>query len=176
MAKEKQIMYKDNDFTIVNVLREHPEGLTLAEIVAATGVEMKAGSITSALSKNLIVRIGDVKTIRPSRRQVNVYSLITDELLTDEKGKTFNYSDSEKAIMAVLKGAEKPMTLAEIAIALNVEKLSSGAINGLVGKKHNVKLVDKVEVIVMAAGTPVGKYAVVAELPQTFLDAEAARI
>jgi hypothetical protein len=59
------------------------------------------------------------------------------------KGKTVNYSDSEREILAVLKEANgEPLTLEEIGIKLG-KKITTGHINALVNTKGNVVYADK---------------------------------
>lgn len=169
MAKEKQIVYTEKDRAIVSALQGEPEGLTIAEVNEKTGMDLKPGSFSNAIKKQLIVRVGEREVERMGTREVSAYELITDEVNKGEDGKEFNYSDSEKAIMGVLKGATEPMTLAQIAEALGVEKLSSGAINALVNKKGNVRNVGKIKVQALVKGAPVGVYAVVAVLPAGFV-------
>lgn len=170
---EKKIVYTEKDKAIVAALTGE-DGLTIAEVNAKTGMDLKPGSFSNAIKKGLIVRIGDREVTRMGTREVSAYSLITDEVNKGADGKEFNYSDSEKAIMGVLKGAEAPMTLAQIAEVLGVEKLSSGAINSLVSKKGNVENVGKIKIQALVKGSPVGVYAVVAELPEAFVASVAA--
>lgn len=169
MAKEKQIVYTEKDRAIVSALQGEVNGLTIAEVNEKTGMDLKPGSFSNAIKKGLIVRVGEREVERMGTREVSAYELITDEVNKGEDGKEFNYSDSEKAIMGVLKGATEPMTLAQIAEALGVEKLSSGAINALVNKKGNVRNVGKIKVQALVKGAPVGVYAVVAVLPAGFV-------
>lgn len=169
MAKEKTIKYSDKDYALVELLSNHADGLTLAEINELTNLDFKPGSISAAIKKGLIVRIGDKDVPRIHSREVNVYELVTDELKNNADGKPFNYSDSEKTIMAILKDAAEPMTLAAIANAMGKETISSGAINGLVNKKGNVAAVGT-RVVPVVGKANVGVYTVVADLPQSFLD------
>lgn len=169
--KEKKITYTDKDRAIVAAL-EGEEGLTIAEVNAKIGADLKPGSFSNAISKGLIVRVGEREVVRMGHREACIYSFITDEVATDSKGKPCKYSDTEKAIMEVLKNAEAPMTLAQIANALGLEKLSSGAINALVNTKGNVRNEGKTMVRALIKGSPVGVYAVADELPEAFVAAE----
>ena len=167
MAKEKTIMYTEKDKAIVKVLKENEDGLTLAEIAAATGLDIKSGTVNSAVTKGLVDKVGTREVVRNGKRNVATYTLITDEVLNKADGKPANYTDNEKKLMAVLKGADAPMILAEIAEGMGVEKLSSGAVNGLV-KKGNIAKAGEVTVTVPVKAE-VTVYALAKELPSTFV-------
>lgn len=143
MAKEKTIVYTDNDRAIVNALKG-TEGLTLSEL-NATGLELKSGHIVSAMKKGLIETIGEKEVIRPTTRKVSTYNFVDADVHMGENGKAFNYTDNEKHVLEVAGGIESPFTLAKLAEAMGVEKLSSGSINGLV-KKGNITKGEMVEV------------------------------
>lgn len=162
---EKKITYNEKDKLIVKVLKDADTPMTLAEICDAAGTNIEAASITRAVNKGLVEVAGKVDVKRPAKREVESYTLITDEELKREDGKAFNYTDGEKQIMAVLKNAEAPMTLAEIADALGLEKLSSGAINGLTNKKGNVAKAGKVTREVMAVAKGRLTYVFKADIP-----------
>jgi hypothetical protein len=164
MTKNK-INYTEKDRLIVSILKESEVDLTLAQIIERAGMPIAPGTITAAINKGLVAKTGEVDIERPSKRSVSTYSLVTDEVQMNAKGKPANYTDGEKAIMGVLKGAEAPMTLAEIAVALGVEKLTSGAINGLI-KKGNVVKAGVREVPVMAKAKA-SVYEFVADIPET---------
>lgn len=132
----KPVTYNDNDRAIVNALRGK-EGLTLAEINEATGLTLVSGNIVSAMKKGLIAASGEKEVERPVIRPVSTYSFVTDEVLMGANGKPFNYTDGEKVILAAAKGINGEFTLSDLAAAMNLEKLSSGSINGLV-KKGNI--------------------------------------
>lgn len=165
---QKKINYTEKDRLIVKVLKESETDLTLAQISELAGVVIAPGTITAAINKGLVAKTGEIDIERPSKRNVSTYALVTDEVQMNAKGKPVNYTDGEKAIMGVLKGAEAPMTLAEIAVALGVEKLTSGAINGLV-KKGNVAKAGEREVPVMAKAKA-SVYEFVADIPETDVD------
>lgn len=162
MAKEKTIVYTDNDRAIVSALKGS-EGLTLAELKEATGIDLKSGHIVSAMKKNLIASIGEREVIRPTTRKVSTYNFVTADVLVGENDKAFNYTDNEKHVLEVAGGIESPFTLADLAKAMGVEKLSSGSINGLV-KKGNITKGDMVEVPAESKST-VKVYGFVADIP-----------
>jgi predicted Zn-ribbon and HTH transcriptional regulator len=163
MAKNK-INYTDKDRVIVSILKESENDLTLAQISERAGMPIAPGTITAAINKGLVAKTGEVEVAKPGKRQVATYVLVDKEARVNEKGKPVNYTDGEKRIMEVLGTAEAPMTLAEIAVALGVEKLTSGAINGLV-KKGNVAKAGEREVVVMGK-TKVSTYEFVADIPE----------
>lgn len=132
----KPVTYNDNDRAIVNALKGK-EGLTLAEINEATGLTLVSGNIVSAMKKGLIAASGEKEVERPVIRPVSTYSFVTDEVLMGANGKPFNYTDGEKVILGAAKNIDGEFTLSDLAAAMNLEKLSSGSINGLV-KKGNI--------------------------------------
>lgn len=151
--KEKQIKFSEKDRAIVAILKNSETDLTLAEISLAYGEKVAPGTITSLINKGVVGKSDEKRTVfRPSKRKVNVYTLVTAEPQHTDKGKVANYSDGEKRIMEILGAPENAdgLSLADIAAVLGVEKLSSGAINGLV-KKGNVASVGIREVVVMTA-------------------------
>ena len=162
MATPKQINYTANDRAIVGALKTATEGLTLAQLCEITGLEIKPGHIVSAMKKGLIAPIGEVEISKPSKRKVSTYNFVTNEVLTND-GKAFNYTDGEKEVLAAAAGIESPFTLADLASAMGLEKLSSGRINGLV-KKGNIAKGDQIEVPTTSKAT-VNVYGFVADIP-----------
>lgn len=154
MSKTKEIVYTDNDRALVAALKG-TEGLTLAEL-NANGGEFKPGHITSAMKKGLIAKIGEREITRPTTREVSSYNFVTAEVLNNAEGKPFNYTDGEKAILAVIANIDNPFTLTDLAKAMGKAKMSSGSINGLV-KKGNISKGDMVEVPSVSKST-VGVY------------------
>lgn len=138
MSEKKPIVYNDNDRAIVNSLKG-TEGLTITEINEATGLELKPGNIVAAMRKGLIAAIGEKEITRPTTRTVSTYSYVDSEVHTAENGKTFNYTENEKNVLSAASSIEGEFTLAELATAMGLEKLSSGSINGLVKKGNIVK-------------------------------------
>ena len=162
---EKKINYTEKDKVIVSILKDSEVDLTIAEISAIAGMPIAPGTMTSAVNKGLIAVSGKKTVERPAKRKVAEYSFVTDEVATTKNGKPANYTDGEKSIMKVLKDSETPMTLAEIASALGKNKLTSGAINGLVSKGNVAKAGEReVEVIGKAE---VNTYEFVADVPET---------
>ena len=162
--KEKVIVYNDNDRAIVSALKG-TDGMTLAELSAATGLELKPGNIRGAINKGLVEVIGERDIERDGLRNVSTYSLITKDVMTNgegDKAKPYSYSETETAILAALDGAEAPMTLAELSAKVG-KTLVSGNINGLV-TKGNVRNDGKVKVAVKLPDT-VKVYGFLADIP-----------
>lgn len=163
MAKtNKPVTYNDNDRAIVNALKGN-EGLTLAEINEATGLTLVSGNIVSAMKKGLIAASGEKEVERPVVRPVSTYSFVTDEVLIGANGKPCNYTDNEKGILGAAKGIDGEFTLADLAAAMGLEKLSSGSINGLV-KKGNIAKAGSRDVEGIAKST-VKVYSFVRDIP-----------
>ena len=157
-----KIVYTENDRAIVNALR-NSEGLSLAEIKEATGLEIKSGHIVSAMKKGLIAKIGEKEVSRPSTRVVSTYVYVDSDVHMNANGKPFNYTDGEKGVLEAASKMSEPFTLADLAVAMGKEKLSSGSINGLV-KKGNITKGDGKEVE-SATKSTIGVYGFVADIP-----------
>lgn len=160
-----KINYTEKDRLIVSILKNSEVDLTLAEISEIAGQPIAPGTMTSlVVKKGLVAKAGEKTVERLTKRNVAEYVFVTKEVKLNEKGKPVNYTDNEKKIMGVLETAEAPMTLAEIAVALGVEKLTSGSINGLV-KKGNVAKAGERTVEVMGKAK-VSTYEFVADVPE----------
>lgn len=162
MSEKKPIVYNDNDRAIVNSLKG-TDGLTIAEINAATGLELKPGNIVAAMRKGLIAAIGEREITRPTTRTVSTYNYVDSDTHIAENGKAFNYTDNEKNVLSFAANMEGEFTLAELAAAMGLEKLSSGSINGLV-KKGNITKGEGREVESLAKST-VKVYGFVKDVP-----------
>lgn len=167
---DKQIKYTDNDRAIVSALKNAPEGLTIAEVNEATGLNIQPGSFTSAVRKGLIA-VADEKreVIRMQKRPATLYRFVTADTLTtvDKKGNTVpaNYTDNEKKVLAAAASfGDQEFMLCELAEAMGVEKLSSGAITGLVRKGNIAKNEEKV-IREVPKPFPVNVYLFVADIP-----------
>lgn len=148
-AKPKTIVWNDAAKAIVKTLAESDKPLTLAEINAISGVKVVAGNITSLVRQGVILNVGTTSVAVPAKRKVGTYAFITAEPQTNPaNGKICNYTDTERAILATIKDADEPMTLAQISEAMG-RTLISGNINGLV-TKGNVSMAGKVEVPCMS--------------------------
>lgn len=161
MAKERKITYSENDRAIVNALRDS-EGMTLVELREATGLDLKPAHITHALTSGLIEKIGEKETFKEGVRSVNTYAYVDSEIRMNGD-KPFNYTDNEKGVLAAAAGIEGDFTLADLAAAMGIEKLSSGSINGLV-KKGNIAKAGQREVPSLSK-SKVGVYGFLADIP-----------
>jgi len=157
-TKERKIVYSDNDRAIVNALRNSEEGMTLAELKDATHIDLKPGHVVSAIRKGLIASIGEREVLRPATREVSTYVYVNSDLA--EKA---NRTEGETAILSAAAKMDGPFTLAELASAMKLEKLSSGSINGLV-KKGNIAKGDMRE-IETTSKSKVKVYGFVSEIP-----------
>lgn len=148
-AKPKNIVWNDAAKAIVKTLAESDKPLTLAEINAVSGVEILPGNITGLIKKGVILNVGKTDALVPSKRKVSLYAFVTAEPQTNPaNGKICNYTETESAILATIKDADAPMTLAQISEAMG-RTLISGNINGLV-TKGNVSIAGEVEVPCMS--------------------------
>lgn len=136
MAKEKVITYSETDRAIVSALNGS-EGMTFAALKDATGMNLVAGHISSALRKHLIKKVGSVEIQRPVTRTVSTYCYSDSDIKENEKGKAYNYTDGEREVLDAASKMDGEFTLTQLASAMGLEKLSSGRINSLV-KKGNI--------------------------------------
>ena len=148
-TQSKIIVWNDAAKAIVKTLADSDKPLTLAEINTISGVEVLPGNITGLVKKGVILNVGKTVVAMPSKRKVNLYAFVTAEPQTNPaNGKICNYTETETAILATMKDADEPMTLAQISEAMG-RTLISGNINGLV-TKGNVSIASEVEVPCMS--------------------------
>ena len=157
-------IYSKNDVAIVNALKGAEDGLTLAEINKAVGFELKPGNITGAVRKGLIEVIGERDSFRPSKRKVSLYAFVTAEALKNAEGKVSNYTDNEKLVLNAAATFDGPFSLADLAVVMNKDRMSSGSINGLV-KKGNIVKTDAMREVPTTVKKPVNVYAFVKDIP-----------
>jgi hypothetical protein len=160
----KQTVFTKTDKSIVEALKGAVEGLTLSELNEATGIEIKSGHVVGAVKKGLIEAIGEREVTRPAKRKVATYVFVTADALSNAEGKAFNYTDNEKALLAVAATMEGDFTLAELAVAMNKERLTSGSINGLV-KKGNIAKGENDRTVDTFAKSSVNVYGFVKDIP-----------
>ena len=163
---DKKIIYTQNDVAIVNALKNAPEGLTIAQVSAITGLDLKPGHFTSLCkNKGLIEVIGDCEVEKPGKRKVKTYTLVTSEFAVID-GKACNYSDVEKNLLVAAATFEgRPFTLGELAAAAGYEKLVAGNISGLTKKKGNFAIVGDTLVDTIKK-TPANVYGFVKDIPE----------
>ena len=160
----KQTVFTQTDKAIVGVLKGAPDGLTIAELKEATGLDIKSGHVVGAIKKGLIEAIGEREVFRPGTRKVATYVFVTADALNKEDGKAHNYTDNEKALLAVAKNLEGEFTLAELAEAMGKPKMTSGSINGLV-KKGNIAKGENDRTIEVQVKSTVNVYGFVKDIP-----------
>ena len=160
----KQTVFTQMDKALVEALKGAAEGLTLAELKDATGLEIKSGHLVGAAKKGLIEAIGDREVYRPGKRKVATYVFVTADALNKEDGKAHNYTDNETALLAAAKDIEGDFTLAELAVVMNKERLTSGSINGLV-KKGNIAKGENDRTIEVMTKSSVNVYGFVKDIP-----------
>ena len=145
----KTTTWNDAAKAIVKTLADSDKPLTLAEINAVSGVEVLPGNITGLVKKGVIINVGKTVIAVPSKRKVSLYAFVTAEPQTNPaNGKICNYTETETAILAAIKDADEPMTLAQISEVMG-RTLISGNINGLV-TKGNIAIAGEVEVPCMS--------------------------
>lgn len=148
-TKSKTITWNDAAKAIVKTLADSDKPLTLAEINAISEVKILPGNITGLIKKGVILNVGKTDALVPSKRKVSLYAFVTAEPQTNPaNGKICNYTETESAILATIKDADAPMTLAQISEAMG-RTLISGNINGLV-TKGNVSMAGEIEVPCMS--------------------------
>ena len=160
----KQTVFTKTDKAIVDALKGAADGLTLAELNEATGMEIKSGHLVGAIKKGLVEAIGEKEILRPGKRKVATYHFETSEALSNAEGKAFNYTDNEKALLSVAATMEGDFTLAELAGAMGKERLTSGSINGLV-KKGNISKGAEDRTIEVQVKSSVNVYGFVKDIP-----------
>ena len=145
----KTTTWNDAAKAIVKTLADSDRPLTLAEINAVSGVEILPGNIKGLVKKGVILNVGKTVIAVPSKRKVSLYAFVTAEPQTNPaNGKICNYTETETAILATIKDADEPMTLAQISEVMG-RTLISGNINGLV-TKGNIAIAGEVEVPCMS--------------------------
>ena len=160
----KQTVFTKTDKAIVDALKGAADGLTLAELVDVTGMEIKSGHLVGAIKKGLVEAIGEKEILRPGKRKVATYHFETSEGLSNAEGKAFNYTDNEKTLLSVAATMEGDFTLAELAGAMGKERLTSGSINGLV-KKGNISKGAEDRTIEVQVKSSVNVYGFVKDIP-----------
>lgn len=161
MAKQTKINYTANDRAIVAALKGN-EGMTLAQINAASGMNLVPGHIVSALKKGLIAKAGEVEVMRDGFRPVSTYTFITAEPGVRSNGKVYEYSDTESAILKAASGIEGNFTLAELSAAAGFE-VKTGSTNTLI-RKGNIAKADQIKKAVKIKSS-VSVYMFVKDIP-----------
>lgn len=139
MSTQKPIVFNEKDRAVVAALAARPEGLTLAELREATGMELVAGNVSSMMKKQLIAPIGERTVEKEFESTVSTYTVITLEPTKTEKGTDNTYTDKQVEVLKACAAITSPFTLADLAVAMGVEKVAPGIITGLVKKGNLAK-------------------------------------
>ena len=164
MANTNKNTFTAHAKAIVEALKGNLDGLTIAELTAITGMEIKSGHVVSLSKRGYVEVIGEREVMRPAKRKVATYVYVTSDVLNKEDGKPFNYTDGETAVLAAAAGFDGPFSLADLAAAMNKERMTSGSINGLV-KKGNIARGENDLTIDTLAKSSVNVYGFVKDLP-----------
>lgn len=120
-----KVTMNETRVAVLAVLRNATKPMTLAEIANAMGVEKVATGTTNAmLTAGYIAKGEKVKVAATGKRSVNTY-MYGGEPAANTK---VVMNDTRVAILNTLRNAAAPMTLAEIATAIGMEKLNPGVI------------------------------------------------
>ena len=95
MSTQKPIVFNEKDRAVVAALAARPEGLTLAELREATGMELVAGNVSSMMKKQLIAAIGERTVEKEVESTVSTYTVITLEPTKNEKGAENTYTEKQ---------------------------------------------------------------------------------
>lgn len=139
MSTQKPIVFNEKDRAVVAALAARPEGLTLAELREVTGMELVAGNVSSMMKKQLIAPIGERTVEKEFESTVSTYTVITLEPTKTEKGTDNTYTDKQVEVLKACAAITSPFTLADLAVAMGVEKVAPGIITGLVKKGNLAK-------------------------------------
>lgn len=139
MSTQKPIVFNEKDRAVVAALTARPEGLTLAELREATGMELVAGNVSSMMKKQLIAAIGERTVEKEVESTVSTYTVVTIEPTKNEKGTDNTYTEKQTEVLKVCGAITSPFTLADLAVAMGVEKVAPGIITGLVKKGNLAK-------------------------------------
>ena len=121
---KKPFEMNDNQKTIYNTLKDATEGMTLAEINAANGTDIKSGSMNALLAQGIVAIAGE----RAAHRKIKVFGLTAD---SGDKIKARKKPLNEAQQIFVTALAQGEATLAEINANADKE-IKSGSINTLV--------------------------------------------
>lgn len=114
---------------VLAVLRNATKPMTLAEIAAAAGIDKIATGTTNAMvAAGYIAKADKTKVPAVGKRNVNTYAYASEPA----KDTKVVMNETRVAVLATLKNAAAPMTLAEIAAAIGVEKLNPSVITPMV--------------------------------------------
>ena len=125
---KKPFEMNDNQKTIYNTLKDATEGMTLAEINAANGTDIKSGSMNALLAQGIVAIAGERAGECATHRKIKVFGLTAD---SGDKIKARKKPLNEAQQKFVTALAQGEATLAEINANADKE-IKSGSINTLV--------------------------------------------
>lgn len=134
-----KIKMNDTRKAVLDVLANAEAPMTLAEISAAAGMDVKTGSINALVTAGVINKAGTKSMPKVVKAKVGTYRLgsrVASEI------KDFKMTDVRKAVLDTLTNATDSMTLAEISEAVGAE-VKSGTVNALVSLDLVEKGADK---------------------------------
>lgn len=167
MNKQKPTYTKDK-VEIVELLKNTPNGLTLAELSAALNRTIPTGTIAGLVKAGFIEAIGEREISTVGNAKVSVFRFITADILMNEGGKPYDYSESAKEVLRAAAAIEGGLfTLADLSAAAG-HKLCSGHINHLV-KKGNIEKTDEIRKVARANKREVNVYGFVADIPANLI-------
>lgn len=123
MTKTKTLNAKQ--LAVINTLRTANKAMTLAEISAVIGEDVKSGTTNTLVASGYIEKAGKVEVKKIVKSKVNVYGLGS----VDINSTKLKVTENRVAIINALR--EDSYTLAELSTILGID-VKSGTINALV--------------------------------------------
>lgn len=125
---KKPFEMNDNQKTIYNTLSGTAEGMTLAEINAANGTDIKSGSMNVLLTQGIVAIAGERAITVTTNRKIKVFGLAADA--NDRiKARKKPLNEAQQIFVTALTQGEA--TLAEVNESTGKE-IKSGSINTLI--------------------------------------------
>lgn len=138
MTKTKTLNAKQ--LAVINALRTADKAMTLAEISAVIGEDVKSGTTNTLVASGYIVKAGKVEVEKLVKSKVNVYGLGS----VDINSTKLKVTENRVAIIDALRDGN--YTLAELSTKIGID-VKSGTTNALVTAgvivKVDVKTVEK---------------------------------
>ena len=152
----KNVKMNDTRIAIINALKASKEPMTLAQIAKAIGVEkVSTGTTNAMVSTGMIKKADTIEVDKEAVREVCTYTIGKTELKNTKLTPTKIRTD----IIDTLRAAKSPLSLAQIAEALGVEKVSSGTTNAMV-KAGVIEKTDKTVCVITHRKAPVTRYVI----------------
>ena len=84
MAQQKEWSMNQKQKSFMEVLKAHPEGLTLSEASDLIGEKLASGTITGLITKGLVKADGEKEIEVKVKRKVKLYTLPNQEKEVEE--------------------------------------------------------------------------------------------